>query len=102
MTKQRSILEDIPPDLLARYKTHKLSSTELGKLTGFHPAALRRVIKREPRVKQPKNKSALIAARKAFRATLAHLSPKEIVKQAHVSLTTANRIRKLGKENADK
>lgn len=89
------ILATIPPDLLAEYTAYKISSSKLGEMTGFHPAAIRRAVKRPPRQKQPKNKTALIAARKAFRATLAHLPPREIKAIANVSLSTANRIRKL-------
>ena len=89
------ILSTIAKDLLDEYLAYKISSAALSKLTGFHAAAIRRAIKRPPRPKQPKNKTALIQARKAFRATLAHLPPREIKKLANVSLSTANRIRKL-------
>lgn len=89
------ILSSIPPDLLAEYNQYKISSNTLGRLTGFHPAAIRRAIKRPPRPKLPKNKTALIQARKAFRETLAHLPPKQIKELANVSLSTANRIRKI-------
>ncbi len=67
----------------------------LSTIAGYHPAAIRRAIKRPPRPKTEKNKTALIQARKAFRATLAHLPPREIKRLANVSLSTANRIRKL-------
>lgn len=89
------ILTTIPPNLLMQYLAYQISSAKLGELTGFHPAAIRRAIKRDPRPKKPKNKTALIAARKAFRVTLAHLPPREIKVVANVSLSTANRIRKL-------
>ena len=89
------ILSTIPKDLLDEYLAYKISSSALSKLTGFHAAAIRRAIKRPPRPKTEKNKTALIQARKAFRATLAHLPPREIKKLANVSLSTANRIRKL-------
>lgn len=89
------ILSTIPPNLLAEYNQYKISSNTLGRLTGFHPAAIRRAIKRPPRPKLPKNKTALIQARKAFRETLAHLPPKQIKELANVSLSTANRIRKI-------
>ena len=89
------ILTTIPADLLAQYQRFQISSRELGDLTGFHPAAIRRAVKRPPKPKQPKNKTALIQARKAFRATLAHLQPREIKELANVSLSTANRIRKM-------
>ena len=89
------ILSTIAKDLLDEYLAYKISSSALSKLTGFHAAAIRRAIKRPPRPKQPKNKTALIQARKDFRATLAHLPPREIKRLANVSLSTANRIRKL-------
>lgn len=95
-----NLIENIPPDLLARYCRYEISSRELGEITGYHPASLRRAIKRPPRIPKEKNKTALIEARKAFRATLAHLPPKEIKRLANVSLSTAHRIRKLGKQNA--
>lgn len=92
------ILSTVPKDLLDDYLAYKLSSTALGAATGYHPAALRRAIKREPRPKAQKNKTALIQARKAFRASLAHLPPREIKVLANVSLSTANRIRKMRNE----
>lgn len=92
------ILESIPHDLLEQYRAHAISSAQLGKLTGFHPAAIRRAIERPPKVPDAKNKTALIAARKAYRATLAHLPPTQIKKLANVSLSTANRIRKMRHE----
>lgn len=92
------ITTSIPESLLIEYHAYRISSTKLGELTGFHPAAIRRAIKRVPRPVQPKNKTALIAARKAFRATLAHLPPREIKIAANVSLSTANRIRKMKHE----
>lgn len=93
------ILASIPEHLLAEYKAYRLSSRELGDATGFHPAALRRAIKRPPREPRNKNKTALIRARNLFRASLAHLPPREIKRIANVSLSTANRIRKQGKPN---
>lgn len=102
MARQRSILEELPKDLLDQYLRWELSSLALSKLTGFHAAAIRRAVVRPARVAKPDNKTALIAARKAYRASLAHMQPKEIVKLAHVSLRTANRIRKLGGGDANK
>ena len=89
------ILSTIAKDMLDEYLAYKITSSEVAQATGFHPAAIRRAIKRPPRPKQPKNKTALIQARKAYRATLAHLPPREIKELANVSLSTANRIRKL-------
>lgn len=90
-----TILNSVPPDLLEQYMAFKISSAELGRITGFHPVAIRRAIKRPPRPKTQKSKTALIQARKAFRAALAHLPPREIKRLANVSLSTANRIRKM-------
>ena len=92
------ILSTIPQNLLEQYYAYQISSNTLGELTGFHPAAIRRAIKRPERPPPPKNKTALIEARKAFRATLAHLPPKEIKVLANVSLSTANRIRKMAQK----
>jgi len=89
----RNIANDIAKELLEDYKAFRLSSRELSEKTGFHAAAIRRAIKRPPREAQPKNKTALIEARRAYRASIAHLQPKEIRELAHVSLSTANRIR---------
>lgn len=100
MNSPRSILNDIPEKLLVEFKAYRISSEKLSELTGFHAVAIRRAIKRTPREQQPKNKTVLISARKAFRATLAHLQPKEIKELAHVSLSTANRIRKLGAKDS--
>ena len=89
------ILSTIAKDMLDEYLAYKITSSDVAKATGFHAAAIRRAIKRPPRPKAEKNKTALIQARKAFRATLAHLPPREIKKLANVSLSTANRIRKM-------
>ena len=89
------ILSTIPKDMLDEYLAYRITSSEVATKTGYHPAAIRRAIKRPPRPKPEKNKTALIQARKAYRATLAHLPPREIKKLANVSLSTANRIRKL-------
>ena len=89
------ILSTIDKDMLDEYLAYKITSSDVAKATGYHAAAIRRAIKRPPRPKTEKNKTALIQARKAFRATLAHLPPREIKRLANVSLSTANRIRKL-------
>ena len=95
-----SLINKIPPDLLEKYLAREITSQALAVLTGFHNASIRRAIKRSPITKQPKNKSPLLEARKAFRATLAHLTPQEIQRRAHVSLSTANRIKRAaGKSN---
>lgn len=86
-------IKDIPKDLLDQYQDRKMTSAQLSELTGFHPVSLRRAIKRKPVPIYP-GKAKLIALRQAYRASIAHLTPTEISKLAHVSLSTANRIRK--------
>ena len=88
------IPDSILKEDLEAFLNREISSKELAKRTGYHEVSLRRAIKRPPKPPQPKNKSALIATRKAFRATLAHLPVAEIQRLAHVSLSTANRIKK--------
>jgi len=87
-------IKDIPENLLEQYRTRQITSAELALLTGFHPVSLRRAIKRAPIQKESTSKAKLIALRQAFRASIAHLPPSEISKLAHVSISTANRIRK--------
>lgn len=92
MTK---VIDLIPADMLERYKAYKMSSRELAEVVGCHPVYLRRLIKRPPREpKQNRRKRVLIDARKEYRKTIAHLPAKEIQRLAHVSLTTAQRIKK--------
>jgi hypothetical protein len=91
------ITDQIPRKLLAQYLAREITSKDVAAATGYHPVSIRRAIQRDPITPQPKNKRVLIDARKAFRATLAHLPAAEIQKIAHVSLSTANRIRKAGK-----
>ena len=88
------IPDSIPKEDLEAFLNREISSKELARRTGYHEVSLRRAIKRPPKPPQPKNKSALIATRKAFRATLAHFPVAEIQRLAHVSLSTANRIKK--------
>lgn len=74
---------------------HELSSTALATIANCHPVSIRRLIKRPKRIAQPPTtKRALIEARKAYRKSIAHLPAREIQRLAHVSLTTAQRIRK--------
>ena len=87
------IPDSIPKEDLEAFLNREISSKELARRTGYHEVSLRRAIKRPPKPPQPKNKSALIATRKAFRATLANLPVAEIQRLAHVSLSTANRIK---------
>ena len=93
-----ALIDKIPKPLLIEYLERRITSEKLSELTGYHAASIRRGIKREPATPQPKNKSNLLLARKTFRATLSHLPAAEIQKQAHVSLSTANRIKKAGKD----
>lgn len=99
--KNIRIANSIPPDLLDDYLNYRISSIKLGKETGFHPVSLRRAIKRPPRPKRQKNKTALIEARKAYRASIAHLPIREIVQLANVSISTASRIRRMAKWDPD-
>lgn len=90
----KRILDSIPNTLLQEFLQYRISSTQLAAQTGYHPVALRRAIKRPPRPPRQKNKTALIQARNAFRASIAHLPIREIMERANVSLSTANRIKK--------
>lgn len=90
MTK---VIDRIPADKMALYMAYKLSSAELAAEIGCHPVYLRRLIKRPKRPK-PENKLPLIEARKKFRQSIAHLPTKDIQRLAHVSVTTAQRIKK--------
>lgn len=89
-----AILTKIPKDLLQDYMDRKVTSKEVSEITGYHEVSIRRAIKRPPIIPQPKNKTLLMQARKTFRATLAHLPPAEIQRLAHVSYSTAQRIKK--------
>ena len=95
------IPDSIPKEDLDAFLSREISSKELARRTGFHEVSLRRAIKRPPKTPQPKNKSILIATRKAFRASLAHLSVADIQRMAHVSLSTANRIKKANSKKAN-
>ena len=92
------IIDAIPKPLLAQFLAWEITSAELSALTGYHAVAIRRAIKRPPRTRQPKNKTALLDARKAFRMSLGHLPPKEIQRLANVSAATADRIRRQYRE----
>ena len=87
-------IKDIPEELLERYKKREITSAQLAAATGLHPVSIRRAIKRPPIERESTSKAKLIALRQAFRASIAHLPPSEISKIAHVSISTANRIRK--------
>jgi len=81
------------PKLLAGYMAHEVTSAVLAAHLGCHPVTVRRSIKRPPRVKQAANKTALIKAREAFRATKAHLPVREMLEVLHISRSTAHRIK---------
>lgn len=87
-------IKDIPADLLEQYKARTITSAKLASLTGFHAVSLRRALKRDPLIPAPRNKTKLLALRQLYRQSISHLPPSEISKLAHVSLSTANRIRK--------
>ena len=82
-----------------QYLAYELSSRELGEKTGFHPAAIRRAILRLPKDKPVKaDKARMRAVRHAYWRSIAHLPTHQIKKLAHVSLSTAVRIKKERKE----
>jgi hypothetical protein len=88
------IIDAIPPELLQAYMARRVTSDEVARRTGYHAAAIRRAIKRDPKPPEPRNKTALFEARKTFRKSIAHLPPKQIQKLANVSASTADRIRR--------
>jgi len=91
-TRSPSKLERIDASLIAKYKRREITSFELASATGMNASYLRRAIDRDPVQPRP-NKGALIAARKAYRLSIAHLDAAEIANMAHVSLRTAQRIK---------
>lgn len=101
MTITKTILTSIPEDLLEAYKAHKMTSTELGKATGYHPASLRRAIDRPKKVSKDLQDVRLKIARYEFRMSIGHLPPAEICKLANVSMATAGRIRKAYKKRKE-
>lgn len=88
-----NITDKIDPELVRRYLARELTSEALGKLTGYHPVHIRKYLTRAPRAPTV-SKRTLIDARNRYRATLAHLSTREIAELAHVSMNTARRIKK--------
>ena len=89
-----ALIHQIPAELLQDYMDRKITSKELADLTGYHAVSIRRAISRPPIVPKPKNKTLLIQARKTFRASLKDLPLAEIQRIAHVSLSTAGRIKR--------
>lgn len=92
------LIDQISPDLLAKYKSHELSSRELANILGCHPQSLRRAIQRPKRVAQPTNKTEYLRIRHLYRMSIAHLSIAEIADKASVSASTARRIKAQWKE----
>lgn len=86
---------DIPPDVLAKYKAYQISSKEVAAITGYHAVSIRRAIARERPPKPSDQAKNLRRIRDLHRASVAHLPPKLIMAQAHVSISTAYRIKKL-------
>ena len=87
----------IPPDLLDAYMRRDISSRELAEATGYSAVYLRRTLKRpprEPQLSKYEQRKKLVAMRKLFLNSLRHLPIHEIVKQGHVSQSTAWRIKK--------
>ena len=86
------IIDKIPKDLLDKYLNHEITSIALAEIIQCHPHSLRRAVKRPPRPNRAKQKQRLRQLREQFHESIAHLSLREIMKQAHVSKTTAWRI----------
>ena len=85
-------IKDNPPDLRLLYEQYRITSIELAKQTGFTPSAIRRAL---PRYRDKKTtKKPLIQARNAYRASIAHLTTKQIQELANVPLHTAYRIKR--------
>ena len=83
-------------DLYERYLRYEATSAQLAEALGLHPVTVRNKF---PRQRPPKtDKKALTRARHLWRLTLAHLPARVIAEKAHVSLSTANRIRREGKK----
>lgn len=91
--------KNIPANLMEDYVKWRITSVELAEKTGYHAVYIRRSIKRDdrPEPQTPKNDEShrkLLEARENLRKKLAHLPSAEIAKRAHVSLSTAARIKK--------
>lgn len=89
--------KNIPPDLMAAYIARKITSKELGEKTGYHPVYLRRSIERDPRPEREApddSHKKLLEARIELHKSVANLPIAQIVKRAHVSTSTAARIKK--------
>ena len=87
----------IPQELLDAYMRREISSRKLAEATGYSAVYLRRTIKRPPREEQLSKydqRKKLVTIRKLFLNSLRHLPIHEIVKQGHVSQSTAWRIKK--------
>ena len=87
----------IPQELLDAYMRREISSRKLAEATGYSAVYLRRTLKRpprEPQLSKYEQRKKLVAMRKLFLNSLRHLPIHEIVKQGHVSQSTAWRIKK--------
>ena len=90
--KRKTKVGLIDPTLLQAYVSRQITSQQLAAETGMNASYLRRAIKRE--APQPRtSKRPLIEARKAYRASISHLPVAEIIKLAHISKRTAQRLR---------
>lgn len=88
-----SKIDRIDPALKQAYIERQITSFVLAKETGMNASYLRRALKRNP-AQPPMRKTELIAARNEFRQSIATKTAAEIATLAHVSLRTAQRIKK--------
>lgn len=99
MRAMTKVLDRIPPDAMAAYTARQMTSVELAALVGTSAVYLRKIIKRpkQTEFKRPSKKvlyKTLYEERQRFRKSIAHLPVKEIQARAHVSASTAERIKK--------
>ena len=90
-----SRLSQVPSDVLEDYVQRRITSRKFAELTGMNASYIRRTVRRvekSPTSGRP-DKSALVAARRAYRMTLSDKKATEIADLAHVSLRTAQRIK---------
>lgn len=97
MPLMAKLIDRVPEDMLRRYMEYKATSYDLAAFLNCHPVSVRRAIKRPPRQTHKEireERQALLKARRAFRATLAHKPIQDIMAEAYVSRSTAYRIKK--------
>lgn len=98
------IISRMPPDMLEAYLRYEITSFEVGQALGVNPASVRRAIPVKKR-QRPDSQTSILKdrrvekkrlreARKAYRATLAHLPINEIKQKANVSTSLAYKIKK--------